>query len=211
MVTSGNLPPQAYTREVLIKAYEWLAQQPLPVRERATTADSLVALYLQAKRKIQGDDGIRSHWEQPPSQASVDAFKADLRSLAEGLRQFDDPFAAPPTPVPVQTSSASVTSPLPGFGQERISAPHPLQPPAPFVGPGPMVEPQWPQPTRPQVTPTPPFPQPAFQGEVLELDEKTRTWAKEVQSRLNLSSEADALRALIAIGYERLRDLLPRP
>jgi hypothetical protein len=32
----------------------------------------------------------------------------------------------------------------------------------------------------------------------------------EVQSRLNLSTEDDALRTLIAIGYERIRDLLPR-
>ncbi len=207
MVTSGNLPPQAYTREVLIKAYEWLAQQPLPVRERATTADSLVALYLQAKRKIQGDDGLRTHWEQPPSQASVDAFKADLRSLAEGLRQFDDPFAAPPTPAPVQTPTASVASPQPGFGPERLAPP----PTSATLGPGPMVEPQWPQPARTPQASQAPTARKIMSDDLFELDEKTRAWAKEVQTRLNLSTESDALRALIAIGYERLRDLLPRP
>lgn len=195
MSATGSLPPQAYTREVLVKAYEWLSAQAPTIRERAKTADSMVALYLQAKRR-NGVDGSTS-WEAPTA-ASVEAFKADLRNLAEGLRQFDDPHAPPPHTETV--SAASVTSPQPHAPPLRTPTYTPPPPTLPFSDLPPMAA------TLMREDAIEPAPRVQ-----LAMDAKTLGWIREVQSRLNLSSEADATRALIAIGYERLRDLLPRP
>ena len=193
MSATGSLPPQAYTREVLVKAYEWLSAQAPVVRERAKTADAMVALYLQAKRR-NGVDGS-STWEAPTA-ASVEAFKADLRNLAEGLRQFDDPHAPPLTET---VSAASVTSPQPHAPPLRTPVYAPPPPTLPFSDLPPMAASLMRE----------DLPEPPSRDHFV-VDAKTQGWIREVQTRLNLSSEADATRALIAIGYERLRDLLPR-
>lgn len=188
MSVTSNLPPEAYTREVLVKAYDWLSNQPASVRGRATSADSLVALYLQAKRRSLSEGTTY----EAPNAASVEAFKEDLRNLAEGLRQFDDPHAPPPQPVHA-TPPASATSPLAGFVADWSSPPTPQNaPPQPAAAPMPMT----------QVTAPP--------SSSLQLDPRTKAWVQEVQRRLNLSTESDALRALVAVGYERLQDILPQ-
>jgi len=51
MALTTNLPPQAYTRDTLVKAIEWLSGQPSSVRERASSADLVVSYYMQACRK----------------------------------------------------------------------------------------------------------------------------------------------------------------
>jgi hypothetical protein len=50
------LPPQAYTKETLVKAYAWLQTQSEHIKELATTPDVLVSLYLKAK--LQGDSAL---------------------------------------------------------------------------------------------------------------------------------------------------------
>ncbi|MGE0761673.1 MAG: hypothetical protein AB7N80_00200 [Bdellovibrionales bacterium] len=220
MSTSGNLPPQAYTREVLIKAYEWLTTQTPNVRERATSADAVVALYLQARRRNPntGEDTL-GKWETPTA-ASVEAFKADLRNLAEGLRQFEDPAAPPPQQATATVPAASVTSPRPHAPPLRTPAMNSAAAINDWADPDvpserPSVAPVWPA----TPLPTPPTRMAtreqmerglAYPPEPLILDSKSQNWVREVQNRMNLSSEADALRAIIAVGYERLRDLLPR-
>jgi hypothetical protein len=229
MSVSPNLPPQAYTREVLVKAFEWLNTQPASVRERAGTADALVALYLQAKRRGTTADGTPLQWEQP-SQASRDAFKADLKNLAEGLRQFD----APPQAAGAALNE-NIQDSLFGFRESagtsvpQGSAPPPKKesahPPQAFAPPHYGFEPlerlaetvaeamEKPVPGPDTGMGMAPGEQPAAAASpagFLMLDPKSREWVREVQKRLNLTSESDAIRALIAIGYERLRDLLPR-
>lgn len=186
MSVTTNLPPEAYTREVLVKAYDWLSTQSSSVKSRATSADSLVALYLQAKRRNFSEHGSTTAYE-PPTAASVEAFKEDLRNLAEGLRQFDDPLAPPPQPV-IATQPASEASRLAGFVADW--APQPQSPPPP-AAPAPSMH-------------------PVTMASNLPLDAKSREWVQEVQRRLNLTSESEALRALLAVGYERLRDILPQ-
>src|SRR5262245_654213 len=75
----GNLPPQAYTREVVATAYNWLQAQPEHIRKMAQNTDTLVALYLRAKR------------ENPPegeAAASVESFRSQLKNLASEIQQF---------------------------------------------------------------------------------------------------------------------------
>lgn len=222
MSVSGNLPPQAYTRDVLMKAFEWLNTQPPSVRERAGTADSLVALYLQAKRRGATADGTPLQWEQP-SPASVEAFKADLKNLAEGLRQFDDPHAPPPhfesasAATPAPNTEASFDDGLFGFRPPPVQPPTaPAQNLSPNSASATNLQSGSPVVPPPGVGPAPGVAQPEVATVAAKvtapfaLDPQSQAWILDVQKRLHLSSEGDALRTLLAIGYERLRDLLPR-
>lgn len=200
MSTTGTLPPQAYTREVLVKAYEWLSAQTPIVRERAKTADSMVALYLQAKRR----NGVEGSALEAPTAASVEAFKADLRNLAEGLRQFEDPHFPPPL-----ESTAAVAPAQPSFQPQQTTHVPPLRSPV-YTPPPPAMPFNDLPPMAATLMREEPVPEKPAKVQ-FTVDAKTQGWIREVQIRLNLSSEADATRALIAIGYERLRDLLPRP
>jgi hypothetical protein len=161
-------PPQAYTREMLVKAYEWLNTQPAAVRERTPTADALMATFLQVRRRMAQNEKQES-WDQPTA-SSVEAFKTDLRNLAEGLRQFEEPSHTERLPPPLQR-------PTPGPEQRQLP---------------PSVE-RSAQPT----------------AEASLFDAKTMGWVREVRTRLNLSSDQEAARAMIAIGYARLKDMLP--
>lgn len=198
------VPPQAYTRDVLIKAFEWLNSQPASIRERATSADALVGLFMQAKRKT--TEGAQLNWDQPTA-ASVEAFKSDLKNLAEGLRQFEDPFAPPPTSTPKPSPSAaprpepSVTT-WPAFDDEDADLQSLTAQATTSSSPG--------RPIGAPAAGTLATRRPVDENSPFALDAKSRIWVQEVQRRLNLSSEQDAMRALIAIGYERLRELLPR-
>lgn len=187
-----------------MKAFEWSQTQPQSVRERAGSADALVALYLQAKRRGTAADGTPLQWEQP-TPASVEAFKADLKNLAEGLRQFDDDSFAPPHTTNPPAQAEYESGPAVSFKSPPVNPP----PAATFSAP--QASPYLPPPPQPAAQMAPPAPTAqTAEGVSSRLDPKSRQWILEVQSRLNLSAEDDALRTLIAIGYERIRDLLPR-
>jgi hypothetical protein len=87
MAKVHNLPPQAYTRDVLVKAIDWVATQSPTMRERASSADALVSLYLQARRRA-------SDWHNE-APVSGENFRADLKNLAEDLKQFEEPSVPP--------------------------------------------------------------------------------------------------------------------
>jgi hypothetical protein len=161
MALTTNLPPQAYTRETLVKAIDWLSRQPQAVKERANSADLVVSHYLQA---------LRRNNEQMEAPISGETFREDLKNLALDLKQFDEPFAPPP-PQTVR--------------RESPVAPEPPEP-----------------------TPTPP-PRAAAKAVTWEVDARSLALAREIQQRLNLSSEADGLRMLITLGSERARELFP--
>lgn len=145
-----NAPPQAYTRDTLVKAIDWIAHQSDAIRGQATNADSLVALYLQSKRR----NGASSSSSYP---VSGEAFTEDLKSLAKDLEKFSTPQQAPPT-------------------QKNVSF----------------------------------EPSPKAQGNAQSWHVDSRSWtqAKALKERLNLSSEGEALRMMIALGAEKLNGLL---
>ena len=65
------LPPQAFTKDTLQKAYQWLLQQNASIKDLATSQDVLVSLFLKAQR-----DG-HSSLETP----TIQNFKQELKSL----------------------------------------------------------------------------------------------------------------------------------
>jgi len=223
----NNLPPQAYTRDVLMAAYDWLQSQTGSIRELAVSPDSLVTLYLQSRRRAPVTNGAQAQnpnpvipvsQQAPMTPASAEAFKQDLKSLAEGLRQFDDPqkgqVGAQPTtpPAPAQQLSqllpptSEVKSPLSNHGttpykhfvSASASNPLPVEPapinsvpvPAQTVNPTSTTEPQL--------------------IANASLDNRSLALIQEVKNKLNLSQDNEALRLLLALGYEKIRDILPK-
>ncbi|MFN8846724.1 MAG: hypothetical protein ACK5V3_06030 [Bdellovibrionales bacterium] len=157
-----QFPPQAYTKETLLKAYNWLQSQPESVRDLASTPDQLVSLYLKNSRGS-SLEGL----ERP----SIQSFKSELKNLAGmmgDLEKKQDP--------PYQASQQQTP---------------------PYQAPQHQVPPyqQSQQSQRPQVPVTP------------QWDEVTQTLIREVKSELNLSSDQEALRMLVKIGYQKVRSL----
>lgn len=87
-MTMNPLPPQAYTKETLVKAYAWLQSQSEGIKELATTPDVLVSLYLKAK--LQGEAAL----ERP----SIQNFKNELKNLAGMIGDFE--VIEPESPAP---------------------------------------------------------------------------------------------------------------
>jgi hypothetical protein len=82
MAMNSTLPPQAYTREILATAYNWLQRQPDSIKKLATTPDALVGLFIRAQRY--GPANLES--EAP---VSSQHFVSDLKNLAADMKQFD--------------------------------------------------------------------------------------------------------------------------
>lgn len=230
-------PPQAYTRETLIKAYQWLQSQSPQVREVATTPDLLISLFQKAQ--MQGKDSL----ERP----TLQNFKNELRSLAGMMGEFDDgqtpPAAHPHAPQGHGASTSSATMPA-GTQMPLMAQPNPQPPP---VAPRPQMPPPHGEVTQhphvhqamsPRREPMP-SPEPAYlpsapaqagsyspnlpqagpasvprravaDGVSIALDSKSLEWLEEIQRELNLESPAEALRLALSVGYGRLADLFPK-
>jgi hypothetical protein len=136
------LPPQAYTKDTMVKAYAWLQNQNEKIKELATSPDVLVSLYLKAK--LNGEDCL----DRP----SIQNFKSELKNLAGMMGEFE---------------------------------------------PAPIVEEM---PRNPSAAKSQPAPD-------NELDFRSSTMIREVKNEFNLSSDQEALRLLISVGYKKLKNL----
>ena len=137
MAIGSTLPPQAYTREILAVAFNWLQTQPDSIRRLASTPDALVGLYLRAQRYSQ----TTAEGDAPISSQN---FISDLKNLAEGLKQFEDEPARPtadhrqaaplaPTSqyVPTTMQSQATTHAPPAVHSHAAQHASPVAPPAP--------------------------------------------------------------------------------
>ncbi len=152
-MTMNPLPPQAYTKETLQKAYHWLLNQSASIKEMASTQEMLVSLYLKAQRN--GDASL----ETP----SIQNFKQELKSLATMMGDFQGPTSAMPSHVQAGLSALASSS----------------------VAKATSVMPS------------------TFN----ELDNASLTAIQEVKNTLNLSSDTEALRALISLGHKHFRKI----
>ncbi len=84
MANDPTLPPQAYTRETLGVAFQWLQSQPESTKKLAQTPDALVGLYLRAQRS----SSVTSETDPPVTSQN---FISDLKHLAEGFKPFESP------------------------------------------------------------------------------------------------------------------------
>lgn len=217
----NQLPPQAYTRETLMQAFDWIKTQPQQVQNLASSTDALVSVYMQARRRA-GSSPIT----HPVSSQS---FKQDLKNLAEGLRAFDEE-SAPAVEGQSQSHAGAHTHSAPV--QAQVPPPQmPPQQPMAFHAPQaahasyappmnsiqqPQIQyqvPQYqmpqPQMQQPQIQPRT-MPNPYNDAAANLLDSKSIEVVRLVQSRFNLSSEGEALRMLISLGFEKVREIFPK-
>jgi len=214
MAIKTSVPPQAYTRDTLVKAIEWIATQPPAVRERANSADLIVSFYLQARRRMTA--------AQLESPVSGENFKQDLKHLAQDLKQFDEP-AAPPT-MPNRALSHGpfeLPDPIPAAQNMNSHHNHLHTAPAPHAHAQQHVHLHVQTPHMQQsLAQPPPHPQvvqhhpqaagtTASKGITWHVDGRSLAAAREIQERLNLSSEGDALRMLVTLGMQRAREMFP--
>ncbi len=101
---SNPLPPQAFTKDTLMLAYQWLQTQSPSIKELATSPDVLVSLYFKAKS--QGIEFL----EKP----SIQNFKNELREIAGKIGEFEAKEApkSPATAAPKATPGVTTTSDL---------------------------------------------------------------------------------------------------
>jgi hypothetical protein len=107
------LPPQAYTKETLGKAFAWLQSQSENIKEMATSPDVLVSLFLKAK--LNGNGAL----DRP----SIQNFKNELKSLAGMMGEFEVTDHPQPTitsrPPPV-AAEVQATSPFPDLDSKSL-------------------------------------------------------------------------------------------
>ena len=173
-MTVNPLPPQAYTRETLQKAYTWLLSQSPSVKDMATTQDILVSMYLKAQRS--GDASL----ETP----SIQNFKQELKNLASMIGDLQTPAATQP--------NISMTTTLPTYSQPAATNPAPKSQTMPAM---------------PQTFVSSPSAPSSLNGGLSSLDEQSKLAILEVKAQLNLSSDAEALRALISLGFKHFKKI----
>ncbi len=190
-MTMNPLPPQAYTKETLLKAYSWLINQSDSIKEMATTPDILVSLYLKTTR-----DG-----ESALDRPSIQNFKKELKNLAGLMGELDK---APSMPsILAQTAPPPPVSPHPGpataAGNEKIST-------AGSVSSSSFTSPLG----RLEIPPMPVLPNLLTMNQDLHalLDLQSLSMIQEVKEEFNLSTEIEALRLLVKIGHVRSRSFL---
>ncbi len=185
-MTMNPLPPQAYTKDTMLRAYQWLMGQNSSIKEMATTPDILVSLFLKATRD--GDHAL----DRP----SIQNFKNELKSLAGMMGELDRKSSAS-SPSPIRTNSQ--TPSRPAQIQETTAAQ--TQPSAPPSAPPATSHSS----AQSQIGSSLPD---GFQQLIDLLDEETLQMIREVKSDFNLSHEAEALRLLVKVGYVRTKKVL---
>jgi hypothetical protein len=206
-MTMNPLPPQAYTKETLLKAYQWLMSQNSNIKEIATTPDMLVSLYLKSVR-----DG-ESALERP----SIKNFKSELKNLAGMMGELERSS---------QNHGTGATYHHQAPPQQPVQQVLHVQPAMPVAPPVQTV-------VQPQVVHMPPQASPTVMAsptmatqtqvsytektlmattqasDVMDLfDCGTKSMIQEVKDEFNLSSELEALRMLVKIGYVKSKGML---
>ncbi len=174
-MTMNPLPPQAYTKETMLKAYQWLMLQDDSIKEMATTPDILVSLYLKTTR-----DG-----EHSLHRPSIQNFKKELKSLAGIMGDLERPQTAQTAPAlevvtPVMTEVKPVNTTI----VQATAATQTLSY------------------TEKTVTATT-----SNSGLLQLLDAQSQEMVQEIKEQLNLSSELEALRMLVKLGYNKAQGL----
>ncbi len=196
----NNLPPQAYTRETVAEAFEWMKSQSPSTRDLAKDANTLVSLYLNAKRHK------RIKNMQPGDSAE---FQNELKSLAKGIKQFNQDSEQPKPSLnvdiqrrPINTVSdaqkESIDQAIASlqFKADSNSINQPINAPVTkpqnqFINPQEILKSN--RTENPTLKPT--------------LKPPTQKIISQTKAALNLSSDEEALNALVAMGFEQIKSI----
>ncbi len=196
-----RMPPQAYTKEVLATAFDWLSRQSEGVKKSIRTSDDLVGLYLKSTRlkehqEVQGQAGAYS-----TDLSSAKSFRNELQGLALNLKQFEDkPISEPkkaesPPSEYLHELSLMLATQTP----EEQPMPQIIKEAATFTTP-PSTLPSSSLTSSVQSAD-------AAETVLLKLDKKTISAINLAKERLNLSSNTEAIRVLVSLGEKHLKKI----
>ncbi len=218
MAIGSTLPPQAYTREMLAVAFNWLQSQPESVKKQAASPDALVGLYLRAQKFGPGSG-------EADAPVSSQNFIHDLKHLAEGLKQFEDPKDPRRNLQQNHQQNHQSHQPSHQANHPHMTAPtHAMHPPLQPTMHTSQFTHQAPPQTGQQQMPPPQgasaineYMQRAMNhghiplqdfSEFAEVHPKSLQMIREVKEHLNLSTDAEAISLMVAIAYKNLKNLL---
>jgi hypothetical protein len=192
MSLGTTLPPQAYTREMLAQAFVWLQSQPESIKHLAQSPDALVGLFLRAKRN--GESSLES-----VAPKSTETFRHRLRDIASELQKFgpkvdsnafDLSSVKPPASSSAHGTALNETAAESSFDEDLERLPDSSL----FY----------------QSVAARPSPPPNKETGIA-LDPRSTEMIRLVTQQLNLSKDSEALRILVALGFERVKSLFPAP
>ena len=199
-MTYNNLPPQAYTKDDIARAFAWIQGQPERIRNMATSKETLVALYLQSRR-----NGNISLANAAP--VSSREFHNQLKSLATELTQFDDPKKTP-TDTPVPTPQKVAPKPEAIVPQMPTEAPQTILQQTPL--PTDVVQKTFEEfKTRASNFENPLPTTAAKKTFSFQIDPRSEQIIRSVKAHLNMESEHDIIRMLLVLGFDRIKGLFP--
>lgn len=194
------LPPQAFTKDTLQKAYAWLLTQNSSIKEMANTQDMLISLYLKAQR------GGEAALDTP----SIQNFKQELKSLANLMGDLQTPATTPST----QQQQAPYTAAAQPQPPPTHHTHHAYHAPSAVTYATTHMATQTAaviQPTASHVSAAvqqpPKNDSSVFTATLSQLDGNSLNMLSEVRNTLNLSSDIEALRALMALGYKQFKKI----
>jgi hypothetical protein len=187
-----KMPPQAYTKETLQEAFEWWSEQSEDLRNQIQDKDDLVGYYLRSNR---------SRKVAPPKEgftrSAKESFSSELKGLAKDLDGFEGyQGGSPPSRTGAPKHSKPVFEPasqmqFPDLSKTLVPTPEEVKIP------------------KPETVPVPKKTSEAslVQNQFFKLDAKSKAVVARVKDRLNLSSEEEALRVLIAMGESKIKSI----
>ncbi len=224
----GKMAPQAYTKQILQEAFEWWSEQPESFRSQIQDSDDLVGYYLRVHRGEATTQAVDDRGEAF-SKASKESFSSELRGLAEDLSSFESypedsksqnsshqprfmttsasqVASKPKRPGSFQSSqssnlnSAVTNNQQPGLRKTQVQQQQTIQ------------QQQLALPTMSNqltVSQSGALSKPLdASSQAVKLDTRSLKMVKEVKELLNLTSDEEALRALISFGAQRFKSLL---
>jgi hypothetical protein len=203
---SMDLPPEAFTKETLQAAFNWLQDQPEPVKASVHTPERLVSLYRKAQRTSDLDAPVSSKRfidELKSLRNSLDQFSNNdfpTHSPQDSSLNFEAKTSSPPPPPPLkseplerpQETKASPTNSSASLSEYELysGATHKT-----------ATETE----TR-KATIELTHQKQRTTHEVTDLDPLSQSRVKQVRDRFNLSSDGEALRILVSLGFEKFSE-----
>lgn len=182
------IPPQAYTKETLQKAYSWLLRQSPEIKEMARDQEILVSLYLKAQRN--GEEAL----DRP----SIHNFRSELKNLADLMTDLNSADSVNQDfKNKSQTGYTSVTTNTPASSTSAT----------PSSASGAVLIPsQSFSENTSEIKNSVKLKTKSSHDSIFDfLDEKSIQHLRHTKERFNLSHESEALRLLISAGMEKLR------
>lgn len=221
------LPPQAYTKDTLVEAYAWLQSQNDSIKEIATTPDILVSLYMKAKMQgmealerpsiqnfktelkslvgIMGEFEIKEHKQV----TQVTASKMSFEPLRTDLSRHENLKTDTHTHSEISKNESSYKSSFPNLEPKTIDVSASksfLSTPAT----APTINSNDNSGTSKELNSNKSLVTSEIKAETsdttcaFKLDSKSLSKIKETKEQFNLSSDEEALRMIIAAGFQQI-------